>query len=161
MIWSLETDDFRGKCHGERFPLIKTIYRTVIGAYPEYKWEPKEPRATSKEACDAYESQTTVDPSTTDPIGIEAVDSTTPIPTPASTPIDPSNVCKYAGLNADPEDCLQFYNCVESSGTFLAHPLRCGAGTVFSPTAKTCTHPAEVPQCNVLPISFNRQNGLF
>ena len=27
MIWSVETDDFIGKCHGEKYPLLKTINR--------------------------------------------------------------------------------------------------------------------------------------
>lgn len=32
MVWSLETDDFRGDCSlGEKFPLIKTIVNTLNG----------------------------------------------------------------------------------------------------------------------------------
>jgi len=29
MIWSLETDDFLGECHGETYPLLKTINRVL------------------------------------------------------------------------------------------------------------------------------------
>lgn len=31
MIWSLETDDFRGKCYGEKYPLLKTIATKLNG----------------------------------------------------------------------------------------------------------------------------------
>lgn len=36
MVWSIETDDFRGSCHGNPFILIKTIYETLNGqiVYP-------------------------------------------------------------------------------------------------------------------------------
>jgi chitinase len=54
MVWSLETDDFHGQCHGETFPLIKTIYRTIIGPYPGYEWHPAPPRSTSNLVCDYY-----------------------------------------------------------------------------------------------------------
>lgn len=31
MMWSIETDDFRGSCHGEKFPLLNTIRRALDG----------------------------------------------------------------------------------------------------------------------------------
>jgi hypothetical protein len=31
MIWSLETDDFLGKCHGEKYPLLTAINRVLLG----------------------------------------------------------------------------------------------------------------------------------
>jgi hypothetical protein len=31
MIWSLETDDFLGKCNGEKYPLLSTINRVLLG----------------------------------------------------------------------------------------------------------------------------------
>ena len=36
MVWSVESDDFRGTCHGNPFVLIKTISETLNGpiAYP-------------------------------------------------------------------------------------------------------------------------------
>jgi len=54
MVWSLETDDFGGKCHGERYPLIKTVYRTIVGPYPTYQWEPKPARSSSSQVCDYW-----------------------------------------------------------------------------------------------------------
>ncbi len=36
MVWSVETDDFHGTCHGTPFILVKTIYETLNGpiVYP-------------------------------------------------------------------------------------------------------------------------------
>jgi hypothetical protein len=31
MIWSLETDDFLGKCHGFKYPLLTTINNALFG----------------------------------------------------------------------------------------------------------------------------------
>uniref|UniRef100_A0A6G1S735 chitinase n=1 Tax=Aceria tosichella TaxID=561515 RepID=A0A6G1S735_9ACAR len=31
MMWSIETDDFRGSCHSEKFPLLNTIRRVMDG----------------------------------------------------------------------------------------------------------------------------------
>merc|ERR1740128_87153 len=31
MVWSMETDDFRGTCNGTPFPLIKTIVEAING----------------------------------------------------------------------------------------------------------------------------------
>src|SRR5581483_12379307 len=37
MVWSVETDDFQGKCHGEKYPLLKAINRAFesdVGPIP-------------------------------------------------------------------------------------------------------------------------------
>lgn len=34
MMWSIETDDFQGRCHGEKYPLLKTINRVMNGLVP-------------------------------------------------------------------------------------------------------------------------------
>lgn len=31
MVWSIETDDFRGYCHNTKYPLINTIRKTMNG----------------------------------------------------------------------------------------------------------------------------------
>lgn len=31
MVWSIETDDFRGFCHNQKYPLINTIVKTMAG----------------------------------------------------------------------------------------------------------------------------------
>lgn len=36
MLWTADTDDFRGRCHGERSPLTRTVYEALNGpvVYP-------------------------------------------------------------------------------------------------------------------------------
>ncbi|KAK7084936.1 Endochitinase 1 [Halocaridina rubra] len=94
MVWSIDTDDFHGKCNGtQTFPLITTI-RTILR---DGKPIPTLPPTTT--------SVTTVNPNTTS----TSVTTTTSVP--PSTP-PPSAICHREGLNADPEgDCTIFYNC--------------------------------------------------
>lgn len=46
MMWSIETDDFHGKCHGEKYPLLNTIKR-VLNNQPALEPQGNKPRPTS------------------------------------------------------------------------------------------------------------------
>jgi len=159
MFWSLETDDFQGSCHGERFPLIKTTYRTIIGKYPPYKWEPKPPRSSSKEVCrpDVTTIATETAAYPAGGSGTENVEVETPTPT--VSPPSPG-ICTEQGLIGDPTDCTKFINCVKNDTGFTAYSFQCGAGTAFLESAKMCTHAADVPGCNAKSVSFHRQGSL-
>lgn len=116
MVWSLETDDFLGICHGERFPLVKTIYRVLNGDYV--------PPTT-----------TTADPSNPSP-------TTTPPPPTTTTQAPPvSDICQHEGYNRDPSgDCAIFYQCIRSGSSWTIYRMQCPPGTLFDINRRTCVH---------------------
>lgn len=124
MIWSLETDDFHGKCHGESFPLIKTLYRTLNGEIP------LPPPTTT----------TTLNPNSTQP----TTETTTVSPPP------PSDVCNWEGFNPDPAagPCASsFYWCLANNGDWTALLRTCAPGTYFNEPIQACTFPELIPGC--------------
>lgn len=132
MIWSLETDDFQGGCHGEKFPIIKTIYRVLNG----------EIIIPSTQAT----TTTTVDPSAP----TESTTTTTTTTTTTQPPVTgkPDDICKKPGHNPDPNDCNLFWHCTAVGGNWEMIPLRCGAGAAFNPISGTCDWPENVPGCS-------------
>ncbi|XP_066963998.1 chitinase-3-like protein 1 [Macrobrachium rosenbergii] len=47
MVWSVETDDFHGKCHGAKFPLLTTLMEVLSGGiYTRPPTEPPPPTTT-------------------------------------------------------------------------------------------------------------------
>jgi chitinase len=128
MMWSFETDDFHGRCHGETFPLIRAVHRALNGdiVVP--------PPATT--------TTTTRDPSAPPP----EETTTTPRPTPPTG--KPGEVCQKPGMNKDPEDCNKFYVCTLTDGEYTADHRACGAGTAFNPIYENCDWPENVPGCH-------------
>lgn len=59
MVWSLETDDFRGKCHGEKYILLKTIVNTLNGGgMPKIPQRPKVVPPNSPSGSDQPQPET-------------------------------------------------------------------------------------------------------
>ena len=129
MVWSIETDDFQGSCHGKPFIMIQTIVNTMNGGSTPII--PTIPPFTP-----TTKSTTPSGPTTTaDPFH------TTPTP-------KPDAICKTQGLVPDPESCASFYDCIANpDGSWTSYKYQCGAGTVFSPDLHTCTWPDLVPGC--------------
>ncbi|KAG9509815.1 Acidic mammalian chitinase, partial [Fragariocoptes setiger] len=102
MMWSIETDDFRGHCHGEKFPLLNNIKRVLNGAQttiptttttmrPTSMTSTPTPLApsTSRRPLTTKPPTTTLHPTTTTGGGHEVEEdeavTTRPRPTPSST----------------------------------------------------------------------------
>nr|AHZ21076.1 chitinase [Eriocheir sinensis] len=112
MVWSVETDDFLGKC-GREFNLIKTMVETFTGTDIT-------PPPT--------QSTTTRDPSETTP---------SPITKPPTSP--PEGVCSKPGINADPDDCHHYWLCAQNvNGGYDATEEPCADGTLFNPESFIC-----------------------
>nr|BET14063.1 chitinase [Chiromantes haematocheir] len=112
MVWSIETDDFLGKC-GRSFDLIKTLVETFTGT------EITPPPTQSTTTRDPNES------------------TTAPATAPPTPP--PEGTCSKPGINADPENCHHYYLCSQNTnGGYDATEEPCASGTLFNPNSYIC-----------------------
>ena len=117
MMWSVETDDFRGTC-GEKYPLLLTINRVLRGYNP----------STTTKRPDTS-AATATKPSST---------------TPSSSPIF---VCTHEGYVRDSNDCSIFYYCQKVNGKYVANKFYCPYSLVFDTTINGCNYKYNVPGC--------------
>ncbi|XP_011154318.1 chitinase-3-like protein 1 [Harpegnathos saltator] len=125
MLWSVETDDFRGEC-GVKYPLLKTLNAELRGGVPVPP--PVDPKPTEK-------------PFTTQPPATQPPATQPPMP-------PPSGLCTKNGFVRDPNDCSKFYQCANNGGTWQMTPFHCPSGTAFDPQINGCNHRSSVPGCN-------------
>lgn len=121
MIWSLETDDFRGTC-GIKYPLLNTLHNVLNGG------QPVEPVLSTTQKVISTTVQSSV--STT----------TSPMSTISPSTNNPSGsfVCPGIGNYADPESC-NFYQCAHSSnGGYTAIKTLCPAGLCWNSDKNYC-----------------------
>lgn len=128
MIWSVETDDFLGNCHGMKYPLLTAINSVLFDGVIPPTTAPPPP------------SNTTTRPPTT----------TTPTPpgggtNPSCPTTDPSKLCTQGGYVGDPCDLQVFYQCIQYTGGFRAYRFECADGLVFDPSLNVCNWPYNVP----------------
>lgn len=120
MVWSLETDDFRGKCFNEKYPLLTAMARKLNGDSVVQQTVPPEERATK-------------DPEPVKPTAYPGQEFQ----------------CTKAGYFRDPKDCSKFYLCVEQGqGEFARHSYTCGENSAFDESTTTCTFRDKVPGCS-------------
>ena len=85
------------------------------------------------------------------PTTLSPVSTTVTSTTPASTgsTVKPDGICKGEGYVADPNNCADFYQCIQNSdGSWTGVHEHCPPGTVFNPSISQCTFPDLVPGCN-------------
>lgn len=149
MIWSMETDDFRGLC-GPKYNLIKTIVQSMT----ETNLAPT-PLVTESTSTTSTPSSTTIRIETSSSSGApdtstsSTTTSTKPEVTVTTTkPASGPFVCTSTGYFADPEDCGRFYQCSSNGrGGLVQSSLRCASGTVYSSAYGVCSFSNEVPEC--------------
>lgn len=176
MVWSIETDDFQGKCHGKKYPLLTAINEEFADPSVALPLPPETPAtvvqpsypdaSTSSSYPSSSPSTTSTTSTTTSTTTTTTTTTTTPRPsTPTYTTTKPSSttdhqhdpinaptfVCTRDGLQRDPHDCQKFHSCVrvqgETGSTFLPYEFSCPPGTVFDEKIKGCNVPAEVEGC--------------
>ncbi|GIX80514.1 BLTX257 [Caerostris extrusa] len=118
MIWSLETDDFRGKCGQGKYPLLTTIYTKLNGAVSRPTVNP--------------DVQTTKSPDVVVP----------------TSPPGQGFKCTKDGYFRDPDNCSVFYVCVkQGEWDFAKHKYSCGEDAAFDESTSTCTFKHLIPGC--------------
>ncbi|XP_077294000.1 chitinase-3-like protein 1 [Arctopsyche grandis] len=135
MVWSVDTDDFHGKCGKGKNPLM-TVLNRELGITQSGTTTPDPITTTTEDpgTGPTEEPGTTEEPTTT----------TTPAPTaPPPTP-SPTDVCKFEGFNRDPYDCAVFYRCWIYEGQYEYMKFECGPGLWFDPDLIVCNFPSAV-----------------
>ncbi|XP_027225091.2 chitinase-3-like protein 1 [Penaeus vannamei] len=118
MVWSVETDDFRGLCHSRTFNLIKTM-------------------------VEAFGGGTITEPPTLPPQSTTTRDPSLPTVPPTTTttykPPPPGEHCSQPGLNPDPIDCTHYYLCsISVTGGYDELEQVCPEGTLYNPQSFIC-----------------------
>lgn len=155
MVWSIETDDFLGICHGERFALTKTILKAIHGGSVPVFTTPS-PTPSTQSSSTMTTTTPALEKSTTTPTHSQP----TPIATnPAtdnktSSPVTPPSptgkpLCQSTGFMADSSNCAVFYQCTkDTKGNYIVYKQSCAPGTVFSAPTNSCDWPNRVEGCH-------------
>nr|AYI49821.1 chitinase [Microdera punctipennis] len=166
MIWSFETDDFKG-LSGTKYPILKTINAALKGSIPPPEPQPTVAPTAAPSVPDVTEQPTeepsaepTVEPTaqpTAEPTAQPTAEPTAqPTAEPTADPgTDGSNttsgdekvgLCEREGYIRDPDNCAVFYYCLPHKGEFVALRQHCNEGLLYDEQLNACNYPEQV-QC--------------
>ena len=146
MVWSIETDDFKGLCGGEKYPMMRALNNALVRKTKNIESE------VSVAECNAgdYSTERTIvtlpplrQTSTTTRASSEAETDEGEEKEKEAGPCTNPN-----GPNPDPSECSQFYLCAGG----VPHQMTCRPGTLYSATLMTCDHAGNV-ECTTSPPS--------
>ncbi|KAJ4435528.1 hypothetical protein ANN_18144, partial [Periplaneta americana] len=137
MIWSIDTDDYRGKCNQGKYPLINTIKSVLSGQ--SSGTEPSNPTPTEPSTGDTDTPTKPTQPPTQPP-------TKPPTTTTTTTPPPLTEGCPKEGYIRDPNNCQIFYYCQNVNGEYSFSQFSCPDGTLFDTTINACNY-ADAVQC--------------
>ncbi|CAH1365834.1 unnamed protein product [Tenebrio molitor] len=118
MIWSIETDDFKG-IGGTKFPILKAISQALGGISNENS----DPEPAPEPVPEPDQSDSSQDAAT-----------------------NTGNPCNKVGYVRDPVVCSKFYYCLSHNGGFVPIEENCNFGLVFDDVNIRCDYP-ELVNC--------------
>ncbi|XP_049812389.1 chitinase-3-like protein 1 isoform X1 [Schistocerca nitens] len=151
MIWSLETDDFKGVCGAGPFPLLSTINQVLRGAAATSSAgsstsgssSGSSGSSSSSSASGSASSSGTSSGSSAAGSGSSAGASSSSSASSGSSSSSGSSatsVCSSAGYARDLGDCGVFYLCVASGSGYTAHRFTCPGDLVFDVSSSACNY---------------------
>ncbi|KAJ9601579.1 hypothetical protein L9F63_000322, partial [Diploptera punctata] len=165
MFWSIDNDDFRGKCHGRPYPLIEAGKEAllaasahgsndVVSATPSRgstKSRPKRPPGGGSTSTGSGSGRQGPQGQRPHKKGRPTGDLMTKLfttPEPPTTP-DPGSdfMCKDEGFFPHPRDCKKYFWCLDSGPSNLgivAHQFTCPSGLFFNKGADSCDYARNV-----------------
>ncbi|GFU30430.1 chitotriosidase-1 [Nephila pilipes] len=143
MVWSLETDDFKARCHGRRYPLLQAINAVLNGtSVPLPDFNIDDDNFIFEDIPSSSASSPNTSPKTTPNTAVVTTEN------PGDDPLP----CPQNGYFRHPKNCQLFYLCQPRKPGYNAgyqvYLFTCGAGTVFSEQMRTCAFPRNVPECS-------------
>ena len=173
MVWSIETDDFKGFCGPHKFPLMRALNNELVRKTKSLETYDQDVEKCSIENYSTERTIVTLAPPTT----------TTTTPQPVTSSGNSENLsdgseeedgdgsgsgdddydedeeeedvgpCHHNpnGPNPDPSECSQFFLCAGGK----AHLMTCRDGTLYSAALMTCDHAANV-ECKVKKTTTRR-----
>ncbi|XP_022207565.2 serine-rich adhesin for platelets [Nilaparvata lugens] len=155
MFWSIDNDDFRGKCHDRPYPLIEAGKEMLFGTSGKKsssknniasssQTETKTARPLRRPGQKSSKPKTASLRTTTAATTTRQTTTGNPLttPEPPTTP-DPGSdfVCKDEGFFPHPRDCKKYFWCLDSGPSNLgivAHQFTCPSGLFFNKAADSC-----------------------
>lgn len=140
MIWSIETDDFKGTCSGTKFPLLVAI-NSVLGS--------RDNGNTGENINNGGGNINNIGENTNNGGGnTNNGGENTNNNGNTNNQLPPSTgICTKEGYTRDPYDCEKFYYCTQSGSTYIKYPLSCSGGLAFDKQLQVCNYKDQV-NCN-------------